>query len=67
MSLTIRTDFDFFRRWAKGMGGEEEDAMLRLLAVAEAADLIHAHGPGKPMRMPDDCPLCGALRDLEEP
>lgn len=38
--------------------------MRALLAVAEAADLIHAHGPGKPMRMPDDCPLCAALRDL---
>jgi hypothetical protein len=39
--------------------------MARLEAVAEAADLIHAHGPGKPMRMPDDCPLCAALRELE--
>lgn len=34
--------------------------------VAEAADLIHAHGSGAPIRQPESCPLCAALARLQE-
>lgn len=34
--------------------------------VAEAADMIHAHGPGAPTRQPDSCSLCASLVRLRE-
>jgi hypothetical protein len=34
--------------------------------VAEASDMIHAHGPGEPIRQPESCPLCAALARLRE-
>lgn len=46
------------------------DALLvrldALEEVADAADMIHAHGPGAPTRQPESCPLCAALARLLE-
>jgi NADPH-dependent ferric siderophore reductase len=42
------------------------DRLDALKEVAEAADMIHAHGSGAPIRQPESCPLCAALARLRE-